>query len=123
MIGTMTQNWGQFRIGRYYGLDPDLNVKNSLFFEYEIVNSHEQNYNQIVKNLITPNTVAIIKTTWRHDWNNQAFVTLQDERVYMIEKWQGDDDDVNPQAEAFIIDGLHTKYYMTLTGAEEAQTI
>ena len=118
----LSQNHGQFRVGRYYGQNPAINAKDALMFEYEIVSSHEQNYNQIVKNLVTPNTKAVIKTTWKRDWANQKFIEFQDGRIYIIENWQGDEDCINPQSEAFV-DDLHTQYYIGLTGAPEAQVV
>lgn len=118
MIGALTQNFGQFRTGKYLGKRKG-NAKNAPFFEYELVKSEEAKYNQIIQNLISSEKSVVIKSTWRLDWCSQSFVKLQDNQIYIINNWQGIEDEINPQNAALVVDGLNTTYYLELIGAEE----
>lgn len=119
MLGALTQQNGQFRWGRYLGVEPSEDISEAPFFTYEEMGEKERRYNQLVQNLITVETSVIIRTNYAYDWRNQAHVLLQDGKKYMIVNIREYEEEVNPQAYAFVLDSADKLFYMELIGEDE----
>lgn len=119
MLGALTQRQGEFRYGRYLGVQPSNNVADAPVFTYERMGANDRRYNHIVQNLITVEDSVIIRTTYRYNWLNQAFVVLQDGHRYIINVIKEYDEEVNPQVFDTMINGSDVLTYMELINAEE----
>lgn len=119
MLGALTQRHGEFRYGRYLGVQPSNNVADAPLFTYEELGEKEKRYNHLVQNLITAEESMVIRTSYRYKWLNQAYVYLQDGKRYIITNIREYQEDINPQAFGTILCSSDTMTYMELVGAEE----
>lgn len=121
MIGALAQQSGQYRTGKYLGLNNVFNDASAPFFAYEKVGEKEKRYNQIIQNLITTENSTIIKTNYMHKWLNQARVKLQDGKLYMITNIKYIDEEINPQAFAVVTESPDILYYLELLEVDESE--
>lgn len=119
MLGALTQRQGEFRYGRYLGVQPSNNVADAPVFTYERMGPNDRRYNHIVQNLITVEDSVVIRTTYHYNWQNQAFVVLQDGHRYIINIIKEYDEEVNPQVYDIMKSGSDVITYMELINAEE----
>lgn len=119
MLGALTQRQGEFRYGRYLGVQPSNNVADAPVFTYERMGPNDRRYNHIVQNLITVEDSVVIRTTYHYNWQNQAFVVLQDGHRYIINIIKEYDEEVNPQVYDIMKNGSDVITYMELINAEE----
>lgn len=119
MLGALSQQHGQYSVGRYLGVRPSYNESNAPLFAYERITQKERRYNQIVQNLITQQESIIIKTNYAYDWRGQALVQLQDGKIYTITNLQAIEEDINGQALSAVIKSSDTLYYLELVGEAE----
>ena len=119
MLGALTQRQGEFRYGRYLGVQPSNNVANAPIFTYERLGTNDKRYNHLVQNLITVENSVVIKTSYKYNWLNQAYVVLQDGLRYIISNIKEYDEEVNPQSYDTMVNGSDLLTYMELVCAEE----
>ena len=108
----VTQQQGQFRVGKYLGNEGD--EHDVRYFQYELVKDKAKTYSHLIQNLITAEGSTIIKTNYNLDWMNQRQVILQDKCKYIITNIQAIEDDVNPQVFGMVLNSLDTLYYIEL---------
>ena len=119
MLGALTQRQGEFRYGRYLGVQPSNNVATAPIFTYERMGTNDRRYNHLVQNLITVEDSVVIRTSYKYEWLNQAFVVLQDGQRYIINNIKEYDEEVNPQVFDIMKCGSDVITYMELVNAQE----
>jgi len=97
-----TQSHGEYRAGRYFGMRPELNAKDALFFRYEKVSEREIQFNRTLQKMLTAEASTIIQTSWAHDWKTEAKLQLDNGKMYEIAQIMEKQDEINPQAAMYV---------------------
>lgn len=119
MLGALTQQGEQYRVGKYLGQRDDFNGAPAPFFTYEEVSEKTRRFDQIVQNLQTYQNSVVIRTTYSYKWKTQSKVQLQDDKIYIIVQIQEQNQPINPQSVTLLKRSCETLYYMELVQASE----
>ena len=119
MLGAMTQQGEQFRIGKYLGQKNQFNEASAPFFTYEEVSEKTKRFDQIIQNLQTSQNGLVIRTNYVYKWKPQDKVKLQDEKVYIITQVQEQEEHINPQSASVLKTPIDTLFYIELIQESE----
>lgn len=119
MLGAMTQQGEQYRVGKYLGQKDQFNSASAPFFTYEEVSERTRRFDQIIQNLQTSQNGLIIRTNYGYTWKPQDKVELQDKKVYIITQVQDQEESINPQSASVMAVPADTLYYMELVQESE----
>ena len=119
MLGALTQQGEQYRVGRYMGQEDNFNSATAPFFTYEEVSEKTRRFDQIVQNLQTSQNSVVIRTNYCYKWKTQSKVLLQDQKVYIIVQIQEQNQPINPQSASVLRNSCETLYYMEVVQASE----
>lgn len=119
MLGALTQQGEQYRIGRYLGQRDDFNSASAPFFTYEHISEKTKRFDQIIQNLQTSQNSLVIRSNYKFKWKAQDKVLLQDRKVYIIIQVQEQTEHINPQSASVLREPCETLYYMEIIQEDE----
>lgn len=114
MLGALTQQGEQYRVGRYLGQKDNFNSATAPFFTYEQISEKTRRYDQIIQNLQTSQNSTVIRTNYAYRWKPQDKVVLQDLKEYLIIQVQDQEENINPQSASVLITPCEKMYYLEL---------
>ena len=119
MLGALTQQGEQYRVGKYLGQKDDFNSATAPFFTYEQISEKTRRFDQIIQNLQTSQNSTVIRTNYAYKWKPQDFVILQDSKEYIIVQVQDQEENINPQSASVLISPCEKMYYLELVQQED----
>lgn len=119
MLGALSQQGEQYRVGKYLGQRDDFNTAPAPFFTYENISEKTRRFDQIIQNLQTSQNSIVIRTNYTLKWKTQSKVQLQDGCIYIIIQIQEQEEHINPQSATLLKNPCDSLFYLELVQASE----